>query len=70
MGLGKGSIAYGITWRLLLLKDLSKPPRPIRVYMSKIGKINQGLMSYGITWRLMLLKDLSKPPRPIRIYMN
>ena len=55
---------------LVLLKNLSKPPRSIRVYISKIGKINQGLMPYGITWRLVLLKNLSKPPKPIRIYMN
>jgi hypothetical protein len=66
----------------MLLKVLHKPPRPIRVYMPKLGeinkargimKLNQGGISrvepYGITWSLMLLKVLHKTPRPIRAYM-
>jgi hypothetical protein len=35
----KGLIPYGITWRLMLLKVLHKPPRPIRIYMPKLGEI-------------------------------
>ena len=34
-----GPIPYGITWRLVLLKVLPQPPRPIRVYMPKLGEI-------------------------------
>ena len=74
---------YGITWRLMLLKILHKPTRPIRVYMPKLeenhkeGGINEikargilkGPIPYGITWRLVLLKVLPQPPRPIRVYM-
>jgi hypothetical protein len=35
-GIIKGLIPYGITWRLMLLKVLHKPPRPIRIYMPKL----------------------------------
>jgi hypothetical protein len=38
-GILKGPIPYEITWRLMLLKILHKPPRPIRVYMPKLGEI-------------------------------
>jgi hypothetical protein len=34
----KSPILYGITWRLMLLKDLPKLPKPIRVYMPKLGE--------------------------------
>ena len=34
-GILKGSIPYRIIRRLMLLKVLHKPPRPIRVYMPK-----------------------------------
>ena len=37
----KGPISYGITYRLMLLKVLYKPPRPIRVYMPKLREINK-----------------------------
>ena len=37
-GILKGSIPFGITWRLVLLKVLHKLPRPIRVYMPKLGE--------------------------------
>jgi hypothetical protein len=37
-GILKGSIPYGIIRRLMLLKVLHKPPRPIRVYMPKLGE--------------------------------
>jgi hypothetical protein len=40
-GILKGPIPFGITWRLVLLKGLDKPPRPIRVYMPKLGEINK-----------------------------
>ena len=33
-----GSMPYGIIWRLMLLKVLHKPPKPIRVYMQKLGE--------------------------------
>jgi hypothetical protein len=39
----RSSIPYGITWRLVLLKDSPKPPRPFKVYVNKKiskGKIN------------------------------
>ena len=32
---------YGITWRLVLLKVLPKPPRPIRIFIPKLGEINK-----------------------------
>ena len=67
----------------MLLKVLHKPPRPIRVYIPKLGENHQrggnneikvwrilkGPISYEITWKLMLLKVLHKPPRPIKIFM-
>jgi hypothetical protein len=45
-GILKGSIPCGITWRLMLLKVLHKHPRPIRVYMPKLGEIikEEGIM--------------------------
>jgi hypothetical protein len=33
-----GPIPYGITWRLVLLKLLPQPSRPIRVYMQSKRK--------------------------------
>ena len=40
----KGPIPYGITWRLMLLKVLHKPPRPISIFMPKSkGKNGQYL---------------------------
>jgi hypothetical protein len=30
-----GPISYGITWRLILLKVLHKPSRPIRIFIPK-----------------------------------
>ena len=65
------------------MKVLHKPPRPIRVYIPKLGENHQrggnneikvwrilkGPMRYEITWMLMLLKVLHKPPGPIRIFI-
>ena len=34
----KGLIPYGITWSLMLLKVLHKPPRPIKIYILKLGE--------------------------------
>jgi hypothetical protein len=34
-GILKGPMPYGITWRLMLLKVLHKPPRPIRIFIPK-----------------------------------
>jgi hypothetical protein len=31
----KGPMPYGITWRLILLKVLHKPLRPIRIFIPK-----------------------------------
>jgi hypothetical protein len=31
----EGPIPYGITWRLVLMKVLPQPPRPIRIHMPK-----------------------------------
>ena len=36
-----GPMPYRITWRLMLLKVLPQLPRPIRVYMPKLGEINK-----------------------------
>ena len=68
-----GPMPYEITWRLMLLKVLHRPPRPIRIFIPKSkGEMGilMGPIPYGITWRLMLLKVLHKPPRPIRIFMR
>ncbi len=45
-GILKGPISYGITWMLVLLKVLPKLPRPIWVYMPKLGENSKerGLM--------------------------
>jgi hypothetical protein len=37
-GILKGPIPCGITWRLVLMKVLPQPPRPIRVYMESKRK--------------------------------
>jgi hypothetical protein len=66
----------------MLLKVLHKPPRPIKIFMPKLGENHQrwgnneiktwgilkDLIPYVITWRLMLLKVLHKPPKPIRVH--
>jgi hypothetical protein len=45
MKLNKGEssrvLPYGITWRLVLLKVLPKPPRPIRIFIPKLEEINK-----------------------------
>ena len=34
-GIFTDPMPYGITWRLMLLKVLHEPPRPIRIFISK-----------------------------------
>jgi hypothetical protein len=34
-GVFMGPMPYGITWKLMLLKVLHEPPRPIRIFMPK-----------------------------------
>ena len=82
-GILLGPIPYGIIWRLVLLKVLPQPPRPIGGLHAQImgnhqrggnneikaRGILQGPIPYRIKWRLVLLKVFHKPPRPIRIYM-
>jgi hypothetical protein len=38
MGDSQGPIPYRIIWGLMILKVLHKPPRPIRIYMPKLGE--------------------------------
>ena len=42
-----GPIPYGITWRLVLLKVLPQPPKPIRIFMeSKRKREGINIMSH------------------------
>ena len=49
-----GPMPYGITWRLMLLKVLHKPPRPIRIFIPKSQRdnrdnvVNNGIKTWGI----------------------
>ena len=56
----------------MLLKDLSKPLMPNRIYMMKIIlKIClqfTGPTPHGFTWGLVLLKDLSKTANTVRYF--
>ena len=70
-----GPMPHGFTWGLVLLKDLTKTPIPIRTYMSEklFGKYIEDFvdpMPHGFIWGLVLLNDLPKPPIPVRTYMS
>jgi uncharacterized protein YhhL (DUF1145 family) len=55
-----GPMPYGITWKLILLKVLHEPPRPIRIFMPKskgkrdnihnnvVNNINGGIKARGV----------------------
>ena len=55
-----GPMPYGITWKLILLKVLHEPPRPIRIFMLKskgkrdnihnnvVNNINGGIKARGV----------------------
>ena len=55
-----GPIPYGITWKLILLKVLHEPPRPIRIFMLKskgkrdnihnnvVNNVNNGIKLRGV----------------------
>jgi hypothetical protein len=64
-----GPIPYGITWRLMLLKVLHKPPRPIRIFIPKSQRGKRIITiienNNEITWKERANKPHSKSNKHI-----